>query len=81
MITQLTPSFKFICDRCGKEEFTDEYGEGVKIYDVAFTDKTNITLRQIKDITQGQVCGKCYTDFTELANLFFDEVNKERRDT
>jgi hypothetical protein len=30
-----------------------------------------------KDITQGQVCGKCYEEFIELANLFFNDVNKE----
>ena len=35
MIVKLTPDYKFVCDRCGKEQFPDEK-EKVEIHEVRF---------------------------------------------
>lgn len=70
MIEQLTPSYKFTCDRCGKAILADEieYNEVKFVYSVFSNAKT------------GQVCKDCYNDFKELADNFFDEANKEADD-
>lgn len=76
MIVKLTPEAKFVCDRCGKEQFpkADGYFEDNSIREVSFVEDRMI--RQIKKA--GQVCASCFDEFWELANNFFDEVNKER---
>ena len=66
MIVQLTPSFKFICDRCGAEEYH-------------ITGSHEIGFENGMKITRGQVCEKCYKDFVELAENFFDEANKQEK--
>ena len=72
MIVELTPRYKFICDRCGKEEYVkSETPE----YKIIFTGFDGIFKLLIK--IEGQVCYRCYKDFCEIAGNFFDEVNKE----
>lgn len=75
MIVKLTPDYKFVCDRCGKEQFLDEK-ERVEIHDVQF--KESFDGRILK--SAGSVCHSCYLDFLQIAENFFDEVNKERRE-
>ena len=76
MIVKLTPEAKFVCDRCGKEQFpkTDGYFEDGSIREVSFLD--NRIFRESRKA--GQVCASCFDEFLEIANNFFDEVNKER---
>lgn len=75
MIVKLTPDYKFVCDRCGKEEYPDENGEITALHEVSFVKQRFIQRDKIKE---GQVCQNCFDEFWELANNFFDEVNKER---
>ena len=35
MIVKLTPDYKFVCDRCGKEEYPDE-NERLKKHEIAY---------------------------------------------
>lgn len=75
MIVELTPRMKFVCDRCGKEEFPNEKGELIIHPTVVFeVHKSMISLPNRK---QGQVCMNCLADFRDFAENFFDEVNKE----
>ena len=79
MIVQLTPNIKFVCDRCGKEEFPDENGE--------LNVPSTVNFREFKSMVsrpktkEGQVCTDCLAEFWEFANNFFDDVNKEREGT
>lgn len=73
MIVKLTPDYKFVCDRCGKEQFPDEK-EKVEIHEVRFEEFSDG--RFLK--SAGSVCHSCYLDFWQIASNFFDEVNKER---
>ena len=77
MIVKLTPKYKFVCDRCGKEWFDPEDADGnpVEIHNVVFSERR--PTHQIEG-KAGEVCKACATEFWELANNFFDEVNKER---
>jgi hypothetical protein len=75
MIVELTPRIKFVCDRCGKEEFPNENGELLVHPTVTFKKYTsNFNILEKK----GQVCADCCAEFWEFAENFFDEVNKER---
>lgn len=69
MIERITPAYRFTCDRCGKERFFNEesYTPG---YDIKFANG-------IRSVKMGGVCSDCYLDFCELAENFFDEVNKD----
>ena len=75
MIEQLTPKYKFICDRCGKETYFD--GE-VQKFVVEFLNIESPLLTPIR--IKGEVCYRCCKDFYELAGNFFNEVNKGRED-
>jgi hypothetical protein len=75
MIVQLTPKYKFVCDRCGREQFPDKEN-CVEVHDVAFCHEL-ITRTNKKS---GQVCKECYDEFWELAENFFAEENKEKND-
>ena len=71
MIEQLTPSFRFTCDRCGKEQrYT--YNKKFPTYHVSFWSK-------LAQEQCGEVCPNCYKDFIELAESFFDELNKTEK--
>lgn len=67
MIEQLTPSYRFICDRCGKIQ--DGEKEEITVYPVNFGNG-------FRSRRNGEICSDCYNDFCELAENFFDEVNK-----
>ena len=61
-----------ICDRCGKEEFLDDvWLDAPKIEFVSKESVYKCATRK-----RGEVCADCYKDFLELAENFFDEVNK-----
>lgn len=75
MIEQLTPKYKFICDRCGKEKYIDDE---TLVFEVAFVDIRGIV--KAPATVKGQVCYHCYKDFYELAGNFFNEVNKGSED-
>lgn len=76
MMVRLTPKYKFVCDRCGKEWFDPEDAEGtpVEIHKVEFV--KNGLGQLLGKVKEGEVCTACATEFWELANNFFDEVNK-----
>lgn len=67
MIERLLPSYRFICDRCGKI-CDGEEGE-IKAYPVNFWNGS-------RSRREGEICSDCYNDFCDLADNFFDEVNK-----
>ena len=71
MIVQLTPKYKFICDRCGKEKYVEN---DMPEFEVAFVGIKDLFVTPTK--IKGQVCYNCMKDFYELAGNFFDEVNK-----
>ena len=71
MIEQLTPKYKFICDRCGKERYVED---NIPEFEVAFVSQKGLSLAPIA--VKGQVCYWCYKDFFEIAGNFFDKVNK-----
>ena len=73
MIVKLTPTYKFVCDRCGKEYLPDDE-EIVEMHDVRFEEYSSGRILK----TTGSVCHSCYLDFWQIASNFFDEVNKER---
>ena len=70
MIESIT-RYKFTCDRCGKEQIVEgEYNR--PLHDVSFLGALLFKRQELK----GEVCDDCYKDFLELAENFFDEVNK-----
>lgn len=73
MIVKLTPDFKFVCDRCGKEEFPNEAGYIETPHEIEFNERKNFKSER----KNGEVCSACAAEFWEFANNFFDEVNKE----
>ena len=79
MVIRLTPEYKFVCDRCGKEwdVASTEDGNSTEIHTVEFGEKRVPFRGKFKE---GEICRACATEFWELANNFFDEVNKERRE-
>lgn len=76
MIEQLTPKYKFICDRCGKGKYLEN---DMPEFEVAFVDMKGLFETPTK--VRGRVCYWCYKDFYEIAGNFFNEVNKESEDT
>ena len=74
MILKLTPDFKFVCDRCGKEEFSNEEGHIEGLHHIEFREHKMFKF----NCKNGEVCSACVAEFWEFANNFFDEVNKER---
>ncbi len=68
MIDQLTPAYRFTCDRCGEIQEGSKVSE-LKYYDAEFCNGLRI-------IKKGDVCKRCYINFCEIAENFFDEVNK-----
>lgn len=75
MIEQLTPSFQFVCDRCGKKQ--PMKGDMV-------VHKHNVFFyhhQVLKDrtVAKGEICEECLKDFCELAESFFDELNKTEK--
>ena len=74
MIVKLTPWVKFVCDRCGKEQFPDDEGQIMGIHEVRFEEFEDGRYLKIT----GSVCHRCHLDFWQIASNFFDEVNKER---
>lgn len=76
MIVELTPRIKFVCDRCGKEEYPDAEGRLIMPHNVEFCARLEqFGKRRTKE---GQVCSACLEEFWEFAENFFDEVNKEK---
>ena len=75
MIVRLKPEYKFVCDRCGKEEFPNENNEFRIFPTVTFQKRTSIVQMPCK--REAQVCDNCLAEFWEFAENFFDEVNKE----
>lgn len=69
-------TYRIVCDRCGKEQHRKEY-ESVKIRSISFTCH-DITLRA-RHIKEGDVCEECFKDFCELAESFFDDLNKTEK--
>ncbi|MBO5715238.1 MAG: hypothetical protein J6S23_02450 [Clostridia bacterium] len=76
MIVQLSPKYKFVCDRCGKEFFPDSEGDVGGIHRVAFLKDTDILFGDRK--VSGDICEECHKEFVEIAENFFNEVNKEQ---
>ena len=73
MIVQLTPEYKFVCDRCGRAQLPDKEN-CVEAYDVFFAH--DMMIREKKK--GGQICKECFDEFWELAENFFAEENKEK---
>lgn len=73
MIVRLSPKYKFVCDRCGKEKFPNDNGYIEDVKEVFFAEDMMIN-RPFKKT--GQLCEECYNDFIQLAENFFDEVNR-----
>lgn len=71
MIEQLTPSFRFICDRCGKK-YDGKNGEMPTRFFISFSCSSFPN-------EHGEVCEECYKDFCELAESFFDDLNKTEK--
>lgn len=71
MIEQLTPSFRFTCDRCGKK-YDGKEGEMPTWFSISFS--SSYTCNKY-----GEVCEECHKDFCELAESFFDELNKTEK--
>lgn len=69
MIERLNPEYCFTCDRCGAVEFGNEE-KVIYAYPINFSNDA-------RAVNMGVVCRNCYTDFCEIAENFFDEVNKD----
>jgi hypothetical protein len=69
--------YRFSCDRCGKKvESEANYPEA--IHDVAFRE---ITIpKATRTVKGGTVCEECFKAFLELAESFFDDLNKGEED-
>jgi hypothetical protein len=74
MIVQLTPKWKWICDRCGKEIYPNEDGWIEKQPFVAF--HSDLRNNRTPNAIAGEICKRCYIEFITFAENFFDEVNK-----
>lgn len=75
MIEQITPSYKFTCDRCGKEKMLKP---GSNFPNVSVSFVVNDGFKYARK--EGDVCIDCLKEFNELAENFFSEVNKETSD-
>ncbi len=73
MIIRITQKYMMICDRCGKAKSTDEHEITDEFHEIVFTDGG------FEPIAKGLACSECYKDFCELAENFFDDVNRGSR--
>ena len=65
----------FICDRCGKELPNG----GVRT--VLFRHvKSDMNIGELCTAGRGDVCKECLQDFCDIAESFFDDLNKEATD-
>jgi hypothetical protein len=79
MIEVLTRRFRVVCDRCGKEWQADETQTSSGLFPVVFAEE-DAALIYGKRMARGGVCEECYNDFREIAENFFDEVNRRATD-
>lgn len=76
MVTTTNKQYKIVCERCGKKEYADDKPENhlkpldMGYHEISFGD-------EVRTVAKGGVCRECYKEFRELAENFFDEVNKE----
>lgn len=67
---------RYICDRCGKEFLScEDYND--KSQFVSFTHGKYA--QNAETFKYGLVCEECYKDFCELAESFFDDLNKTEK--
>ena len=78
MYERITQRFRVVCDRCGKEWQADEKQKS-GLLGVSFV-KEDISLIYGDAKAKGGVCEECYADFCEIAENFFDEVNRRATD-
>ena len=78
MIEVLTRRFRIVCDRCGKEWNADETRKS-GLFDISFKEE-KIELVYGDTKARGDVCQECYKDFCEIAENFFDDVNRRATD-
>ena len=71
MHKRLTQKYEVSCDRCEKTEFCDELSQPNMDYNMV---KFGTDVRVV---AEGDVCDDCYKDFLEIAENFFDKVNRE----
>lgn len=78
MIIPITPKYKFVCERCGKEKLPKDDGyvdiENVCEIAVSFSFLIDSELPMLERI---QVCRECLDDFEAFWENFRDSVNKE----
>ncbi len=75
MIEQLTPSYQFVCDRCGKKQPIK--GDVImEKHDVFFT---HHQILKEKTVAKGEICQGCLKDFYELAESFFSDLNNTEK--
>ena len=78
MYERLTQKYRVVCDRCGKEWHADET-QSSGLSSVAFVEEEAVLVYG-KAKAKGGVCEECYNDFCEIAENFFDEVNRRATD-
>lgn len=78
MIIAIAPRYKFVCERCGKEEFPsdDGYMDTENACEIAVAISFLID-SQLKMPEKIQVCRECRDDFETFWENFRDSVNKE----
>lgn len=74
MITPINRQYKITCERCGKTEYADADHD---LKPLAMGYKRVSFADEVRTLKKGDVCNECYKEFCELAENFFDEVNKE----
>lgn len=75
MIVRLSPKYKFVCDRCGKELFPDSEDRIFGIHSAEFLISAGPLIE--KKVSSGDICEECHKEFIEIAENFFNEVNKK----
>lgn len=78
MIIPITPKYKFVCERCGKEKFPndDGYMDIGNACEISVAISFSIT-DQLLMPKRIQVCRECCDDFEAFWENFQDSVNKE----
>lgn len=67
--------YVYICDRCGKEV------QNGKFRTILFRHvKSDRNIGELCTAGRGDVCKECLQDFCDIAESFFDELNKEAAD-
>ena len=76
MIVQMSPKWKFVCDRCGKEIFPkdDGYLEAGNAYEIAVS---TFLICEDRLPVRISVCRECRDEFEAFWENFCDSVNKE----